>query len=99
MDSQKLQITDETRSFLESLLQDAGFTAPDEKMHNDMINELYVRLDYFLTARLIDEIPPQYLDEFTKLNEEKKSKEEIERFMKEKIPNMSEVFKDVFLEL
>lgn len=98
MDSQSLQITDETRAFLESLLQDAGFTAPDEKAHEDMINELYSRLDYFLTSRIIDAMPPQYLDEFTKLNEEKRSREEIERFMKEKIPNMNDVFKDAFLE-
>ncbi len=97
MDKQ-LQIPQEVRGFLESLLQDAGMKTLDDTMRQEMIKELYARLDNFMTSQIIDVMPPQYLDEFIKLNEEKKDRAEIEKFLKDKVPNVQNVFAKAFME-
>ena len=95
MDNQ-LQIPQEVRGFLESLLQDAGMKSLDEQMHEEMIKELYQRLDNHLTSVIVDNMPSQHLDAFMRLNEEKKPKAEIEQFLQDKMPNSKEVFAKAF---
>ena len=81
--NQTLQIQPEIKTFLESILTDAGMTALDNDMHEEMLKELYARLDNFLVGIIIDNMPADKLEAFTKLNEENKPKEEIEKFVKE----------------
>lgn len=94
----KLEIPQEIRNFLDGLLKDANMTALDENMREEMIKELYARLDNFITTAIIDNLPPEHLDEFIKLNEEKKPQTEIEQFLKDKMPNSQEVFSSAFSE-
>lgn len=94
----QLTIPAEIRSYLESLLQDAGMTSLDADMHEEMIKELYARLDSFITSTIIDNLQPEYLDEFVKMNEEKKPQSEIEVFLKDKMPDTQEVFAKAFME-
>jgi len=91
-----LNISPEIKVYLEGLLEDAGIQTVDELMKEEMIKELYARLDNFLTTTIIDNMPPDHLDTFIKMNEEKKSKEEIEMFLKEKMTNYKEVFSKAF---
>ncbi len=106
MDNQKtasstnpsLEISSEIRTFLEGLLQDAGMLIPDASMKEEMIKELYVRLDNFITTAIIDNLPPEHLETFIKLNEEKKPKSEVEQFLKDKMPNAQEVMSQAFME-
>lgn len=91
-------ITPEIRTFLESLLQDAGMTSLNEAMHEQMISELFVRLDNFIAASIVDHMPSENLEAFIKLNESGASKDEIEKFVQEKIPNAEEFFANTFLE-
>lgn len=97
MDKQ-LQIPAEVRTFLEGLLSDAGMTSLDEGMKEEMIKELYVRLDNFITASLIDKLPPEHLEAFIKMNEEKKPQAEIEQFLKQNLPNYGEVLANTFIQ-
>lgn len=93
---QQAQIPSEVRNFLEGLLKDSGMQFVSEEMKEEMIKELYARLDNYLTSVIVDNMPPEHLDEFIKLNEEKKSREEIEGFLKEKMPQSAEVFARAF---
>lgn len=93
-----LNVPSEVRNFLESLLQDAGMTALDTEMKEEMLKELYTRLDNFLTSTIIDNLPAEQLDTFIRMNEEKRSKTEIEQFLQEKLPNVSEIFSRAFME-
>lgn len=95
MDQNQAQIPQEIRSFLEGLLIDANMTLTDS-MREEMIRELYVRLDNFITGIIIDTLPSDHLDTFLKMNEEKKPQSEIEAFLKEKMPNYQEVFRNAF---
>lgn len=80
------------------MLTDAGMTSLDTGMHEEMIKELYARLDNYLTSTIVDNLPPEHLETFIKMNEEKKSKPEIEQFLKEKMPNSQEVFAKAFID-
>lgn len=93
--NQSVEIPQEIRSFLESLIQDAKMIL-DEGMKEEMIKELYARLDSFITTSIIDNLPPENLEEFIKINEEKKSQSEIEQFLKDKMPNAQDVFAKAF---
>lgn len=90
------QITQEVRTFLEGLLQDAGMTFTDNEMKEEMVKELYVRLDNYIASAVVDYLPKEHFDTFIKMNEEKKSKQEIENFLKEKIPDAQNVFTKAF---
>lgn len=106
MDNQKstsstnppLEIPGDIRTFLEGILQDAGMLVPDTTMKEEMIKELFARLDNFITTAIINNLPSEHLDAFIKLNEEKKPKNEIEQFLKDKMPKSQEVMTHAFAE-
>lgn len=89
---QNLDIPADVRGFLENLILDAGLTPLDETAREQMIQELYIRLDNFLTSEIIKSLPPEQLEEFVQLNEREASQEEINQFMTEKIPNAQDLF-------
>lgn len=91
------QIPDEIRTFLDSLLQDAGMLELDDAMHEEMIKELYARLDNFIASTIIDSLPDDSVEEFIRMNEQKKPQAEIEQFLKDKIPNSQEVMSQAFI--
>lgn len=95
---QGLEIPAEVRNFLETLLQDANMTFADDEMKEEMIKELYARLDNFITSTIVNNMPPEHLDEFIKLNEEKKPQAEIEEFLKNNLPNSQEIMTKAFME-
>lgn len=93
---EELSIPPEIRSFLEGLLQDAGMTTLDDVMREEMIKELFVRLDSFITSTIIDSLPTDRLDEFTQMSESGKSQEELQSYLSANIPNAGEVFQNAF---
>lgn len=95
-DKQKLEIPSEIRLYLENLLEDAGMTSVDIQMKEEMINQLYVRLDSFITTVIIDAMPEENIEEFIQMNEQNKPQTEIAAFLNEKLPNSKEVFSKAF---
>ncbi len=91
-----LEIPSDIKAFLESLLNDAGMQTLDQPMREEMVKELYVRLDQHMTATIIDKLPAEYLEAFIKMGEEKKSMVEIQQFLTDKMPNAQEVFARAF---
>lgn len=93
-----LQIPPEVRNFLEGILTDAGMTTLDDQMREEMIKELYARLDNYITSAIVSKLPPEHTEAFIRLNEEKKSQEEIQQFLQDKLPNAHETFALAFSE-
>lgn len=98
MDNQQNQIPAEVKTFLESILQDAGMTNIDPKMHEEMIKELFTRLDSFMLTTIIEALPADKIGEFTRMSESGKSKEELESYLRETVPNSQEVFARAMLQ-
>ena len=94
----KLTIPPEVRSFLEGILKDANMTTLDESMREEMINELFARLDAYMASVIVDNLPAENLEEFTKMNEDKKSQAEIEEYLKPKVPNAQEILTKAFMD-
>ena len=95
MDQQ--QIPPEIRSFLESMLKDAGMVATDD-IKEQMLQELFIRLDSYITSIIVDNLPAENLEAFMKLNEEQKDKQEIEKFIKDNLPNSQDIFAKAFVD-
>lgn len=96
--NETLQIPDEIRNFLEGILQDAGMTAIDERMRQDMLKELYNRLDDYMLSTIVEKLSPEKTEEFTKMAESGKTREELEAYLKANIANAVEVFAQSMLE-
>lgn len=102
MDSQNsnqiAQIPSEIKTFLESILQDANMTSLDEQTHEEMIKQLFIRLDNFMLTTIVEALPAEKISEFTKLSEEGKTREELENYLRKNIPNHSDVFAKAMLQ-
>ena len=94
--NQGLQIPPDVRVYLDGLLEDVGITPVDEAMKEEMIKELFARLDNYITTTIIDNMPEEHIDAFIKMNEDEKPQKEIEEFLKEKMTNYQEVFSKAF---
>jgi hypothetical protein len=92
-----LQIPQEVRGFLESMLAEANMDV-DDATREEMIKELYARLDNYLVTVIVNNLPAEHLDDFVKLNEEKRPQEEINTFLEQKMPNAKEVFAKAFVD-
>lgn len=100
----QIQIPQEIRGFLDNLLQEAGMVDLDEQTHEDMLQELYKRLDHYIVTVIVSNLPNEHLDEFIKMNQEKRPQEEIQQFLQQKLPQSDAIlakafvdFKDLYL--
>ncbi|OGK39931.1 hypothetical protein A3F34_01900 [Candidatus Roizmanbacteria bacterium RIFCSPHIGHO2_12_FULL_44_10] len=96
MNDNNLTIPAEVQTFLEGMLQDAGMNLADDDMKTEMVKELYLRLDAYITSVVATALPQKHLDEFIKMNEEKRSREEVEQFLQDNMPHSKEVFAKAF---
>jgi ABC-type Fe3+/spermidine/putrescine transport system ATPase subunit len=61
------------RTYITNLLNDAGISNLDEELREEMIKEVYERLDQYITSVIVEHMQPEHVDEFIRMNEEKKT--------------------------
>lgn len=100
MDSQKqsVAIPQEIRMYLESLIAEANVMTIDEKAKEELVQYLFDKLDKFLAAKIVENMSAEDTETFIKLNEEKKSKEELDAFIKAHMKDPQEVFTRAFID-
>jgi len=91
-------IPQEIRSFLEGLINDAGIMTLDDSEREELITELFARLDSFITATIIDSLPQDKVDEFIKMSESARPQAELQAYLNEHVPNSQEVFQNAFVQ-
>ncbi|MBA3723659.1 MAG: hypothetical protein H0W89_02060 [Candidatus Levybacteria bacterium] len=96
--NENIQIPEDIRQFLDGMLQEAGMLTLDDQMREGMIQELFYQLDNYLASVIVKSLEPEDLETFIKMNEEKKSKVEIEQFIAQKVPNAQEIFSGAIME-
>ena len=96
MDDQPVVIPPEIREFLEALLKDADILNLDETQKEGMIQELFVQLDNFIAATVVKSLPPEKMEEFIRMSEEKSSQKELQTFLQANVPDAQKVFTDAF---
>lgn len=93
----EIQIPDEASKFLNALLDETGLSLTDD-VREDMVKELYIKLDGLLTARIIDTLPDDKVDAFLDMQEKNSSPDEIQQFVQTNLPNASDLFTAVLTE-
>ncbi len=68
------------------------------EMREEQLQQLYVRFDRFLTITIIENMDPSFLDKFMQMNEQNRTPQEIEAFLRNAIPNVEEVMTDAHTE-
>jgi hypothetical protein len=91
------QIPDDIRQYLTGLITEAKIPSLDEAGKESLIQELFLSLDDYLATVILDNLPPEQLDEFINLNEQGKPKEEVEAFLQKNLPNAQDVFGQAFV--
>lgn len=93
-----VQIPVEIRAYLEDLIAEAQVPVFDDKAKEELIQYLFERLDRFLAAKIVENMSPEDTETFIKMNEEQKSREEIDNFIREHMPNAQDVFTRAFVD-
>ncbi len=94
---QQLQIPADIKTFLENLIKEAGLIELDEPTHEEMVKELYARLDNYIASTIIDNLPEDSIEEFIQMNEAQKPQHEIEQYLQTKIPDANKVMTKAFM--
>jgi len=91
-------------TFVDSLIDEKGFSDIDPRMLAEMKNDLMNRIEDRLNMIIIKNMPGVNIAEFEKMMDEDKSDEELQKFVEEKIPDIMGLvavdlarFKDVYL--
>ncbi|MCA9372345.1 hypothetical protein KC726_05635 [Candidatus Woesebacteria bacterium] len=99
-----LAIPGPIKLFLESLIDDAGVDIVDAVMKEEMVKELFARLDSYIATQIVAALPDDKLEGFMDLNKKQATQQEIEQYLKDNISNYSEVitntmidFRDIYL--
>ena len=90
-----VQIPDEIRTFLSSVIDDAQLVTTDKRVREQMIQNLFVELDRFILTRIAKALPKGKLEEFLKVDKTPSS-EKMTAYLKENLPNAQQVFQDAF---
>lgn len=98
MVTKQVAIPQEIRNYLESLIQEANVAVFDEKTKEDLVQYLFEKLDKYLAAKIVENMTEEDTKEFIKLNQEKKSKEEIDNFINAHMKEPQDVFTRAFID-
>ncbi|RJQ27443.1 hypothetical protein C4577_01275 [Candidatus Parcubacteria bacterium] len=97
MDKQ-LEIPVDIKLFLESLIEDAGLMNNTDLMKETVLQELYERFDKYMLSKIVESLPQEKLEEFTKMAEENKNMEELNSYLKANIPDAEAIFAQSMLD-
>lgn len=67
-------------------------------VQEQMLSDLYARLEDWLFGQIIDALSDDDLTQFRELMENKASQEQLEEFLEKKIPNAKEIFSKAMLD-
>src|SRR5437870_3645060 len=81
----------EIHTFLDNILTDANMPNLDQVTREEMIKELFARLDQFIASTIVSKLTGEDVETFIKMNEEKKPQDEIQLFLMQKIPDAQQV--------
>lgn len=96
--NQSIDIPPEMRTYISNLLEDAGISNLDPDLKEEMIHEVYMRLDKYITSVIVENMQSEDIETFIKMNDDKKSQEEVQNFLIQKIPNVQEVMTKAFVD-
>lgn len=92
------EIPQDIRNYLESVIAEANVPLFDDKSKEDLVQYLFEKLDRYLATKIVEHMKPEDVGEFITMNKEKKSKEEIDKYLESHMDNPEEVFTRAFID-
>src|SRR5437016_3142656 len=93
---QQIPIPDEIRTYLNSLLDASGMKEADSVTREKMVQELFLKLDDYIIDKVVEYMPAEKLDDFTNFMQTSPSKEAVEKYIQENVPDSQDVFTVAF---
>lgn len=87
-----LQMPQEIRAFLESLMREAGTTPADTLQAEQLLRELFLQLDSQIIDTVVDHLPTEVLDDFMVFVSRQPTRQQLEAYLQTHLPNAHEVF-------
>ncbi len=87
-----------TEDFLKAMLADAGMDKLPANVQEQMLSDLYARLEDWMFGYIVRELKEENLTKFREMNEAKAEQAEMEKFLEEKIPNAKEFFAKIMMD-
>lgn len=84
--------------FVDNLIDQQNFTDLSPEVREELRNDLFLRLDDFIAARVIAAFSDEDVAKFEELLKEGKSQEEIQQFTIDHIPDYQNFLTQAFLE-
>ena len=92
------QISPEMKFFLQNLLETKGIFFSDQATQEKMMQELYFRLDKFITIMIVQELDKEGNNRFAQMLQQNIPQEEIQAFLRSKIPDFDEKVKGTLVD-
>lgn len=96
IDMQQKTIPEEVRKYLDGLLDEAGVSGVDEATRETLVQELFIQLDDAIIDKVVDYLPVEKLDAFTAFMQGNPSRDQLEKYLQENVPNTQDVFTVAF---
>lgn len=91
-----LQIPADIRTFLENMVYASDEFDQGEVISEQLMQELYGKLNEYLSTYLMSSLPPEKLGEYKRLNDKGAPSEILDVFAVKNIPNYNEVIKKAY---
>lgn len=85
-------MTPEIKKFLQGLLVEANLGGLEPKLEEELLRDLYVRLEDRLVLTAASKLNPEKLEEFKAMTDKGVPAEEVEKFLRENVANIEQVF-------
>lgn len=89
-------MNDDVKNFLLSLLEEGGTGEVPDEVKEQMVQDLYVRLDDRLKIGILDSMSDELRVELQGMIDEDKSDEEIQKFIIDNVKNLNDIYTKVF---
>lgn len=89
---------DSIARFIDQLIDERGYTDLLPEIRNQMRQDIALRLDDFVMARIISVLSDVDLDSFEKLLEKKPTNEELQKFVTEHVEDLTTLLTNTLLE-
>jgi hypothetical protein len=91
-------MNDDVKNFLLSLLEEGGMGEVPEEVKDQMVQDLYVRLDDRLKVSILEAMTDEQRVELQKLIDEDKSDEDVQQYIIDNVKNLNDIYTKVFEE-
>ncbi len=91
-------ISSEIQTYLETLIKTAQIPVYDEETKKQVVRELFIRFDKFLSLKIMERLTQDNMKTFLQMLEDKKTPEEMNNFLLSCLPQVDDIIANAFID-